>query len=94
MTAEIAIINRSAITLAADSAMALSVRGARKIYTGTDKIFELSEKDPIGLMIFNNLEFMGVPLDVAIKHFRNSSYCCTAANLMNCAPLPTHFLTT
>jgi hypothetical protein len=76
MTAEIAILNRSAITLAADSAMTLSVRGARKIYTGTDKIFEVSEKDPIGLMIFNNLEFMGVPLDVAIKHFRTSSHCC------------------
>lgn len=75
MTAEIAIINRSAITLAADSAVTLTVRGTRKIYTGTDKIFELSAKDPIGLMIYNNLEFMGVPLDVAIKQFRSSPHC-------------------
>lgn len=76
MTAEIAIINRSSITLAADSAMTLSVRGKRKIYTSTDKIFELSEKDPIGLMIYNNLEFMGAPLDVLIKQFRSSGRCC------------------
>jgi hypothetical protein len=75
MTAEIAIVNRAAVTLAADSAMTLSVGGARKIYTSTDKIFELSEKDPIGLMIYNNLEFMGAPLDVLVKHFRSSSYC-------------------
>jgi hypothetical protein len=77
MTAEIAIVNRAAVTLAADSAVTLSVRGARKIYSSTDKIFELSEKDPIGLMIYNNLEFMGAPLDVLVKHFRTSPHCCT-----------------
>ena len=65
--------------------MTLSVRGAQKIYTGTDKIFELSEKDPIGLMIFNNLEFMGVPLDVAIKHFRSSDHCAPFKELRDCA---------
>lgn len=75
MTAEIAIVNRSAITLAADSAMTMSVGGRRKIYASTDKIFELSEKDPIGLMIYNNLEFMGAPIDVLIRQFRSSPHC-------------------
>ncbi len=65
--------------------MTLSVRGARKIYTSTDKIFELSEKDPIALMIYNNLEFMGTPLDVAIKHFRGSSDCCQFSSLEDAA---------
>ncbi len=41
--------------------MTMSVGGRRKIYTSTDKIFELSEKDPIGLMVYNNLEFLGAP---------------------------------
>jgi hypothetical protein len=93
MTAEIAIVNRSAITLAADSAMTLSVRGAQKIYTGADKIFELSEKNPIGLMIFNNLEFMGVPLDVAIKHFRGSPDCLSFDALRDVADAFFNYLT-
>ena len=71
MTAEIAIINRGAVTLAADSVMTVSVGGRRKVYTSADKIFEISENDPIGLMIYNNLEFMGSPLDVLIKQFRS-----------------------
>ncbi len=56
--------------------MTMSVGGRRKIYTSTDKIFELSEQDPIGIMIYNNLEFMGVPIDVLIRQFRTSAYCC------------------
>jgi hypothetical protein len=71
VTAEIAIINRGAIVLAADSAVTLSVRGAEKIYTSAEKLFEFSLSDPIGIMIYNNLEFMGVPLDVIIKSFRD-----------------------
>ena len=70
MTAEVAIINRGAVTLAADSAMTLRVRGQEKIYTATDKLFELSSCQPIGIMVYNNLEFMGVPFELAIKHFR------------------------
>jgi len=73
MTAEIGIINRSAVTLATDSAVTLTVRGSEKIYNSADKLFELSEKDPIGVMIYNNLEFMGIALEVAIKSFRAMS---------------------
>lgn len=71
MTAEIAIINRGAVTLAADSAVTLSIGGTEKVYTSADKLFELSETDPIAVMIFNNLTFMGLPLDVLIKKFRD-----------------------
>lgn len=70
MTAEIAIINRGAVTLATDSAVTLRVRGSEKIYNGADKLFELSERDPLGIMVYNNLEFMGISLEVAIKQFR------------------------
>lgn len=75
MTAEIAVISRSAVTLAADSAMTMNVRGVEKIYASADKLFELSLFDPIGAMVFNNLEFMGAPLDVIVKQFRASSFC-------------------
>jgi hypothetical protein len=70
MTAEIAIMNRSAVTLATDSAVTLTVRGTEKIYNSADKLFELSDMDPMGIMIYNNLEYMGISLDVAIKQFR------------------------
>jgi hypothetical protein len=53
-------INRSAVALASDSAVTLNVRGAEKIYTSAEKLFEFSAIDPIGLMVYNNLEFMGV----------------------------------
>jgi hypothetical protein len=70
MTAEIAIMNRDAVTLATDSAVTLTVRGTEKIYNSADKLFELSDVDPMGIMIYNNLEYMGISLEVAIKQFR------------------------
>lgn len=70
MTAEIAILNRRAVALSADSAVTISQTG--KIYNSADKIFELSTHDPIGLMVYNNLDFMGIPLDVIIKSFRET----------------------
>lgn len=83
MTAEIAIISRSAVTLAADSAMTMSVRGVEKIYPSADKLFELSIEDAIGAAIYNNLEFMGAPLDVIIKQFRSSQYCTRFQSLLD-----------
>jgi hypothetical protein len=71
VTAEIAIINRSAVALATDSAVTLQVRGMDKVYNSADKLFELSNKDPFGIMIYNNLEFMGLSLEVLIKQFRD-----------------------
>lgn len=73
MTAEIAIMNRYAVTLATDSAVTLTVRGSEKIYNSADKLFELSNQDPIGIMVYNNLEYMGISLEVAIKQFRESA---------------------
>jgi hypothetical protein len=57
--------------LAADSAVTLTVRGEEKVYNSADKLFELSNRDPIGIMIYNNLEFMGLNFEVAVKHFRD-----------------------
>lgn len=85
MTAEIAIINRTAVTLAADSAVTLRVANARKIYNTADKLFELSVHDPLGIMIFNNLEFQGIPYEVVIKQFRGSTHCRNAETVFDAA---------
>lgn len=73
MTAEIAILNRRAAALSADSAVTITQTG--KIYNSADKIFELTTSDPIGLMVYNSLDYMGIPLDVIIKTFRESPRC-------------------
>ncbi|MEK6406146.1 MAG: hypothetical protein AABN34_04195 [Acidobacteriota bacterium] len=70
MTAEIAIMNKSAVALAADSAVTIDGGpGGVKIYQ-TNKLFMLSKYHPVGLMIFNNAEMMNLPWESIIKYFR------------------------
>jgi hypothetical protein len=73
MTAEIAILNKSAVALAADSALTISAgKKEEKIYFSADKLFELSHQNPIGVMIYNGLQFMQTPLHVIIAEYRRS----------------------
>jgi hypothetical protein len=70
MTAEIALLNRRGLAFAADSAMTISNGSSEKIYNSAEKIFELSRTVPMGLMLYNNMEFVGVPIDVLARKFR------------------------
>ncbi|OKO72135.1 hypothetical protein [Bradyrhizobium sp. NAS96.2] len=70
MTAEIAVLNRSAVALAADSVVTIGHGSNAKTYASENKLFELSEKKPVGLMIYNSLDFYGYPWEVLIKDFR------------------------
>lgn len=70
MTAEIAILNRTAIALAADSAVTIRKVNGHKIYNSADKLFMLSKHHPVGIMIFSKAEFMDVPWETIIKVFR------------------------
>lgn len=56
--------------MAADSAATLS---EQKIFSSADKIFMLRRELPIGLMIFNRADFMGVPWDTIIHLYRSST---------------------
>ena len=69
MTAEIAVLNKSAIALAADSTMTVS--GTTKRYPG-NKLFALSRSHPVGVMFYNNSEFMGIPWETLFKMFRQA----------------------
>ncbi|MFT6669954.1 MAG: hypothetical protein ACJAVZ_001417, partial [Afipia broomeae] len=63
MTAEIAILNKSAIALAADSAVTIqSGNQEEKTYDSADKLFELCYHNAIGVMVYNGLSFAEVPL--------------------------------
>ena len=73
MTAEIAILNKYAVALAADSAVTISAGSKEeKIFDSGDKLFELSNANPIGIMIYNGMDFVDVPLPVLIKKFRST----------------------
>ncbi|MCF7646000.1 hypothetical protein KQ944_12570 [Bacillus subtilis] len=70
MTAEIAIINRGAIALAADSKVTLSHGGKQKTYDTVNKLFALSKTEPVGAMIYGNAEFVGFPWETIVKEYR------------------------
>jgi hypothetical protein len=60
MTAEIAILNKSGIALATDSKVTIGSSGG-KTFDSVNKVFALSKASAVGLMVFGNAEFMGVP---------------------------------
>jgi hypothetical protein len=72
MTAEVAVLNKSAVALAADSAVTISVGDEeKKTYDTADKLFELCRHNPIGIMVYNGLSFVEIPLQTIIKQFRS-----------------------
>lgn len=71
MTAEIAVFNKSAVSLAADSAVTISGSdGVSKIYNGADKLFALSKHHPVGIMVYGSASLCGMPWEMLIKQFR------------------------
>ena len=70
MTAEIAILNREAIALAADSAATFRSVHGQKIFTSANKIFTLSKYHPVGVMIFGNAVLHETPWETIIKMYR------------------------
>jgi hypothetical protein len=68
MSAEVLLMNKHGIALAADSA--ITIGNKKKIFNCGDKLFMLSKYHPIGMMIYNKTDFMGIPLEILIKNFR------------------------
>src|SRR5207247_2403231 len=72
MTAEIAILNRSAVALAADSYVTISTRTQppqNKTYLA-NKLFTLSKFKPVGIMVYGNADLIGLPWETIIKQYR------------------------
>ena len=70
MTAVVGILNKQGIAVAADSAVTVSNPNNRKIYNSANKIFTLSKYHPVGVTIYNNASFLGIPWEVLIKEYR------------------------
>ena len=73
MTALVSILNKRAAVIAADSAVTISNGDNRKIINTATKIFRLSSKNPVGVMIYSSAEFMGIPWDVLFKLYRDKN---------------------
>ncbi len=72
MTSEVAVLNRLAVALAADSAVTVSdAAGPKKRYSSAEKIFELSWTEPIAVMVYNAATYLDVPWEVILKMFRD-----------------------
>lgn len=72
MTAEVAVLNSNGVALAADSAVTIGHEEG-KIYTSADKLFQLSECAPVGIMVYGSAAFLGVPWETIIKCYRAES---------------------
>lgn len=69
MTAEIAILNKKAVALAADSAISTP----DKIFRSANKIFSLSKVAPVAIMVYSHAEFCGIPWEGIIKEYRKNN---------------------
>lgn len=76
MTAVVAIMNKSGIALAADSAVTVTngTEGysSSKIYNTANKLFMLSKYHPVGIMVYSSADFMQIPWELIIKLYRKS----------------------
>uniref|UniRef100_UPI003340C902 hypothetical protein n=1 Tax=Castellaniella defragrans TaxID=75697 RepID=UPI003340C902 len=69
MTAEIVIMNKHGVALAADSAVSI---GSSKVYNSANKLFALSKRYPVGIMIYGSADFMDTPWETVIKYYRST----------------------
>ncbi len=76
MTCEIAIMNMHAVALAADSATTVTqfINGTeeKRFFKGANKIFQLSNHHPVGLMIFGTANLQKIPWEILVKDFRKN----------------------
>lgn len=72
MTAEVAILNREAVAIAADSAVTLTGPEGRKIYNTANKLFALSLTKPIAVMVYGSGNFGLTPWETIVKEYRRN----------------------
>lgn len=74
MTSEVCMMNRLAAVLAADSASTVSYPATsgkeERYFKGANKIFQLSNHQPVGLMIYDSADVLNVPWEILVKEFR------------------------
>lgn len=71
MTAEILIMNKLGVALAADSAVTVSQgNDTKKVFDTACKLFTLSKFEPVGIMFYGEANLGGLPWESVIKAYR------------------------
>ena len=70
MTSEILMMNETCVVLAADSAATVESEHSTKVFS-TDKVFRLSDAQPIGVMTYGNAAVSGVPVSLLVESYRD-----------------------
>ena len=70
MTALVGILNIRGAAIAADSAVTIKRYGDRKIVNSANKMLRLSSAQPVSLMICGVATFLGTPLEIIVRRYR------------------------
>ena len=76
MTVVVGILNKKGVAIAADSATTNDMKNnstgekEKKVVNSGNKMLRLSDKMPIGIMIVDNAQLVGLPWDVIIRWYR------------------------
>ncbi|TXM94668.1 hypothetical protein [Methylobacterium sp. WL116] len=75
MTSEVCVMNRQALVLAADSAVTVSKwnengKKEERYFKGANKVFQLSNYNPVGMMIFDTADLHRFPWEIIAKEYR------------------------
>lgn len=73
MTAEVCLMNQMGVALASDSAVTLVGSAMPKIYNSADKLFLLSERSPVGIMIYGGAGLQHIPWETLVKEYRSQT---------------------
>lgn len=82
-------MNRSAVALAADSAVTFDSHAGIKTYDTANKLFELIKGSNVGVMIYNSAEINSTPWESVIKTYRHEHGAFTASHVQDYA---NHFI--
>ncbi len=72
MTVLVAVLNRSGVAIAADSASNVYCIDRERLHNTIDKIFRLSGEHKVGFMICGEAELMGIPWEDIVSMYNNS----------------------
>jgi hypothetical protein len=74
-------MNRSAVALAADSAVTIGRPGQSKTFETVNKLFELVKGSNVGVMIYSAAAINGTPWEAVIKTYRKENALFTASHV-------------
>src|SRR5258708_24066557 len=70
MTAEVVVMNTSAVAMATDTAVSIAYRTGTKTYTRARKLLPLHKTEPVAVMVWDAPGYFALPWEVIAGEFR------------------------